>query len=81
MAPVIKSVSLKVIQDLKNQGKLVSGIPTVDLFKKREPWFLKRVKELCAVTSLHGYSHTIQTDYPMWERWGQTNCQLCNKNF
>jgi neutral trehalase len=65
---MIKSVSQKVILDLRKQGKLTNGMRTVEIFKRKPPWLVTRVKELCAVTSLHGYSHTIQQDYAIWER-------------
>lgn len=31
-------------------------------------WFKNRLKHFCSVTALHGYSHIIRDDTPLWER-------------
>ena len=67
---MFKVISSKVLNDVKTEQalKILSKPkrPKKEIFKL---WLKDKVNNFCAVTSLHGYVHTIKQEYHAFERW------------
>lgn len=67
---MFKSISKRIVNDAKAEAAVrvlaVRRKPLKQVFRE---WLVDKVNNFCAVTSLHGYVHTVNKDYRPFERW------------
>lgn len=67
---MFQKFSRKIVQDARTDRAVralhVPRRPLKEIFKE---WLSDKVNNFCAVTSLHGYVHTVNKEYNAFERW------------
>lgn len=67
---MFKSISKRIVNEARAEATVrvlaVKRKPWKQVFKE---WLVDKVNNFCAVTSLHGYVHTVNKDYRPFERW------------
>lgn len=64
---MFKKISQRVVNEVKIT-KIVRGPPEKSAKEKLREWLHDKVINFCKVTSLHGYVHTVNSNYHWIER-------------
>lgn len=67
---MFKKISQRIVNEQRAHNAVnVFSTPRKPLKEVFKEWLTDKVLNFCAVTSLHGYIHTVNKEYHRFERW------------